>query len=104
MIQHSKINKDEFIELNRLSINHSRNQIVNFQSLLNLSIYERENLEKLERILIKQKYPTLFYRLASQIDLLPSSVSDKTIALLKKYLIIKDFNKKVKAEIKSTIQ
>lgn len=99
MLQYSKIKKDEFIRINSLALRHSKNDIVNFQSLLNLCVYETEKLEKVEMILQNQKVPTLYYRLANQIDLLPSPISQKSIIVLKKLLKVKDFSQSTKKEI-----
>ncbi|HET7117024.1 MAG TPA: hypothetical protein VFI29_11065 [Hanamia sp.] len=99
-----RITKAQFIMLNKIAIKHSESIIIKFQSYLNLSIYLSENLLKIQSILKKEKFPTLFYRLINQIELLPVHIREELSTFLIKELKKKRFNQDVKNEIKKDLK
>jgi hypothetical protein len=78
------IPEDTYITLNQQAYQHSRNIIVKFQAYINM-LFFKENyqlyLSRIKRILLLTDYPTLFYRLANQIDLLPEQEKVKEVIL-----------------------
>lgn len=97
------IKDEDYLELSTLGFSHSKNEIVKFQAHVNLVICDKlrvDNMTRIKAILKRVKYPTLFYRLVNQLDLLPKDIREKLKYLILKELKFKKFNEGVVEEIK----
>jgi len=95
-ILHKKIDKNTFIRLNQIHFK-SQNDILKFQSIINLMIYDYYLYEKsIGKMLNKTDYPTLFYRLRNNLENFRKSKKSQLNIILLNSLKDKKFSDDVK--------
>lgn len=95
----SLLRPGDYMESTRLGQKHTSNRLVRFQSLLNRAAHDEKKVPSLIRALKRTEYPTLFYRTANLLWLLPQKIatriSDQAISVVE----TKSFSQAVKIEL-----
>jgi len=89
----------DYMESTRLGMQHTSNVLVRFQSMLNWAAYDEKKVPSLVLTLKRTTYPTLFYRTANLLWVLPQKIatriSDQAISVVE----TKSFSQAVKIEL-----
>lgn len=93
--------QDIYEEATRLGLRHTSNTLVKFQALLNGTVYDEKNISSLISILTRTPYPTMFYRIANLMHLLPQTISVEISSQVISLIDRKEFSCGVKIELRS---
>ena len=98
--QKDKIKITEFQRINELAIISTRNEIIKFQSYINLLNTNNSCLKYIKNILEQAKYPTLFYRLGYQFSSIPNNIKSELKLFIKAAIETQNFSEDVKKELR----